>query len=65
MATTPVARLVGAGLVAGLAGVGYAAGVEVRSFTVRRFDVPVLPPGSRPVRILHLSDLHLTPHQAH
>ena len=65
MATSPVARLVGAGLVAGLAGVGYAAGVEVRSFTVRRFDVPVLPAGSRPIRILHLSDLHLTPHQAH
>src|SRR4051794_2131479 len=65
MASSPVARLVGAGLVAGLAGLGYAAGVEVRSFTLRRFDVPVLPPSSRPIRVLHLSDLHLTPHQAH
>src|SRR3954454_16038965 len=65
MASSPVARLVGAGLVAGLAGLGYAAGVEVRSFTLRRFGVPVLPPSSRPIRVLHLSDLHLTPHQAH
>src|SRR3954452_122189 len=65
MASSPVARLVGAGLVAGLAGLGYAAGVEVRSFTLRRCDVPVLPPSSRPIRVLHLSDLHLTPHQAH
>src|SRR4051794_3502694 len=65
MAPFPVARLLGAGALAGLAGVGYAAGVEVRSFTVRRFDVPVLPAGSRPIRVLHLSDLHLTPHQAH
>src|SRR3954451_24953623 len=65
MAPFPVARLLGAGALAGLAGVGYAAGVEVRSFTVRRFDVPVLPAVSRPLRVLHLSDLHLTPHQAH
>jgi len=65
MATSPVVRLLGAGLVAGLAGVGYAAGVEVKSFTLRRFDVPVLPAGSRPIRVLHLSDLHLMPRQAH
>ncbi|WP_129667100.1 metallophosphoesterase [Phytoactinopolyspora endophytica] len=44
-------------------GLAYAAGYEVRSFRLRRFDVPVLPPGSRPIRILHLSDLHLTPRQ--
>jgi predicted MPP superfamily phosphohydrolase len=58
-------RLLGLGVLAGAAGVGYAAGIEVRNFTLRRVDVPVLPPGSKPLRVLHLSDLHLTPHQAH
>jgi len=48
---------------AGVAGVGYAAGYEVRAFTLRRFDVPVLPAGSKPLRVLHVSDLHMTPHQ--
>jgi predicted MPP superfamily phosphohydrolase len=65
MASSPLVRLLGLGFVAGAAGLAYAAGIEVRSFTVRRVDVPVLPRGSRPIRVLHLSDLHLTPHQAH
>jgi predicted MPP superfamily phosphohydrolase len=52
----------GAGLVAA-GGLAYAAGYEVRSFRLRRLDVPVLAPGSRPLRILHISDLHLTPGQ--
>lgn len=63
MASSPLARLLGLGVLAGVAGVGYAAGIEVRNFTLRRVDVPVLPPGSRPIRVLHLSDLHLTPTQ--
>ena len=43
--------------------VAYAAGYEVRSYRLRRIDVPVLAPGSRPLRVLHVSDLHLTPGQ--
>ncbi|WP_116949217.1 metallophosphoesterase [Jiangella endophytica] len=43
------------------AGLVYSAGYEVRAYRLRRFDVPVLAPGSRPLRVLHLSDLHLTP----
>lgn len=35
--------------------------VEARSFVLRRVDAPVLEPGAAPVRVLHLSDLHLTP----
>ena len=51
-----------------LAGVGvgcvaYGAGIEVRSFRLRRVEVPVLPPGAAPIRVLHLSDLHLMPGQ--
>ncbi|WP_174256007.1 metallophosphoesterase [Phytoactinopolyspora mesophila] len=46
-----------------LGGLAYAAGYEVRSYRLRRFEVPVLPPGSRPIRVLHVSDLHMTPNQ--
>ena len=39
----------------------YAGLVEVRAFTLRRVEVPVLPPGAEPLRVLQVSDLHLTP----
>jgi uncharacterized protein len=58
-----ITKVLGLGALAGLAGLGYAAGIEVRNFTVRQVRVPVLPPGSRPVRVLHMSDLHLVPSQ--
>jgi predicted MPP superfamily phosphohydrolase len=45
------------------AGTTYAAGVEVRHWTLRQATLPVLPLGAPPVRILHISDLHMTPHQ--
>jgi uncharacterized protein len=48
----------------GAACFAYAAVYEVRSFRLRRFDVPVLPEGAAPIRVLHISDLHLTPRQA-
>ncbi|RJL22017.1 metallophosphoesterase [Bailinhaonella thermotolerans] len=48
-------------LAAGAAGLGYASVIERNWFRLRRFDVPVLAPGSRPLRILQISDLHLTP----
>jgi predicted MPP superfamily phosphohydrolase len=54
----------GAGLaVAGAATLAYASLIERNLFTQRRFDVPVLEPEAEPLRILHLSDLHLTPGQ--
>ena len=58
-----VARGLGAAAAVGAAGLAYSAGYEVRAFRLRRFEVPVLPRGARPVRILQLSDLHLTPPQ--
>lgn len=48
---------VGAGLVA------YGSLIERNAYTVRRFDVPVLPPGAQPLRVLHVSDLHITADQ--
>src|SRR4051794_27236603 len=53
----------GAGAAIGLATLAYAAGIEVRNFVVRRASVEVLPPGQRPLKVLHVSDLHLTPSQ--
>jgi uncharacterized protein len=46
---------------AGAACVAYAAAVEVRWFALRRVTVPVLPAGTAPLKVLHLSDLHLMP----
>ncbi|MGH3489573.1 MAG: metallophosphoesterase [Actinopolymorphaceae bacterium] len=43
--------------------VAYAAFYEVGAYRLRRFDVPVLAPGSAPLRLLHISDLHLMPDQ--
>jgi predicted MPP superfamily phosphohydrolase len=40
---------------------GYASVIERNWFALRRFEVPVLPAGVEPIRVLHLSDIHLTP----
>ncbi len=63
MRLLPLLRaLVGAGAVSGAALTAYAAR-ETRQFRLRRVDVPILPPGQRPLRVLHLSDIHMTPGQ--
>ena len=54
-------RLIGTAVAAGAAVAGYATVVERNWFALRRYDVPVLPPGSPTLRLLHLSDAHLTP----
>jgi uncharacterized protein len=46
---------------AGAAALGYAALIERNWFALRRLDIPVLPPGSPELRVLHISDVHLTP----
>ena len=52
--------LAGAGLATGVGALAWA-GYEAGSFRLRRVEVPVLPRGARPLRVLHLTDLHLTP----
>ena len=47
----------------GLAGLGYAAGVEVNLYRLRQFELPVLDPGAKPLRILQVSDIHMVPGQ--
>ncbi|WP_430540434.1 2-oxo acid dehydrogenase subunit E2, partial [Mycolicibacterium poriferae] len=69
MALTPVSalgrattRLAAGALVAGAATTAYAAW-EARHYVLRERTLPVLPAGARPLRVLHLTDLHMTPGQ--
>ncbi|ASD21100.1 metallophosphatase [Cryobacterium sp. LW097] len=48
---------------AGLAAFAWGSLVERRRFTLREVTVPVLAPGSDPITVLHLSDLHMAPWQ--
>jgi predicted MPP superfamily phosphohydrolase len=57
-----LAALVGAGTTAGAGLTAYALW-EARQYTLRRVEVPLLPADTRPVRVLHLSDIHMTPGQ--
>src|SRR5699024_7051443 len=54
-----------AALLAGavVAGTAYASGWERNAFTLRRQTLPLLAPGSEPLTILHISDLHMMPGQ--
>jgi predicted MPP superfamily phosphohydrolase len=56
------ARVAAASVAAGALGAGYA-WTEARWFALRHVVLPVLPPGARELRVLHLSDLHLAPYQ--
>ena len=59
---TPLGR--GALAVAAVGASGLAWGlIEARWYVLREVTVPVLPAGQRPLRILHLTDLHLRPDQ--
>ncbi|WEO78014.1 metallophosphoesterase [Cryobacterium sp. SO2] len=48
---------------AGLAAFAWGSLVERRRFTLREVTAPVLAPGAAPIRVLHLSDLHMAPWQ--
>jgi predicted MPP superfamily phosphohydrolase len=56
-------RAAGAVALAGAAALAWGALVEVRWYALRQVSVPVLPAGQEPLRVLHVSDLHLTPDQ--
>lgn len=45
----------------GAAAIGYASVIERNWFALRQVEVPVLPVDATPLRVLHISDLHLTP----
>lgn len=47
----------------GFGGLAWGSIVERNRFTVRREVVPILDPGARPIRMLHITDLHMAPWQ--
>ncbi len=55
----PVASVLAAGTALGLGTLGYSLW-EAQSFRLRRSSVAVLPAGSPSLRLLHVSDIHLT-----
>lgn len=57
-----VRRTMTLGAVAGAGLASYAAW-EARQYTLRRVTVPLLPPGHAPMKVLHLSDIHMAPDQ--
>lgn len=60
MNTRAIGRWVAGAAVAGAATLAYASLIERNLFTLRRYDVPVLAPDAEPLRVLHLSDMHMT-----
>ena len=56
-------RLLAGVALAGTALVAWGSLVERNRFTLREVTLPLLPAGSAPLRVLHLSDLHVTPWQ--
>lgn len=59
----PLGRLILGAAALGASGLGYAAGIERRQWTLRRATLPVLADGAEPLTVLHISDLHMTPGQ--
>ena len=51
----------GAVVAAGSATLAWSTLAEPRLFALRRFDLPVLDHGAWPIRLLHISDLHISP----
>lgn len=58
-----VKQIVGGLTLGAAAAFTYGVAIERRWYVLRRATVPLLAPGQRALRILHLSDLHLLPNQ--
>lgn len=59
----PLGWAAGLTLTTAAATLAYASTVERTLYQVREETVPVLPPGTPPLRVLHLSDIHMVPGQ--
>ncbi len=59
----PAVRIALAIGAAGAGALAWGSLVERTRWTLRRADVPVLPTGAAPIRVLHISDLHMAPWQ--
>ncbi|MGO2791552.1 metallophosphoesterase, partial [Microbacterium gubbeenense] len=61
--TRPLPAALAAVGIAGAAAATWGIGIERYLFTVRHRTARILPPGTDPIRILHISDMHLAPWQ--
>lgn len=61
----PVATTLGLVGAVGVAALTWGIVIERNRYQVRQEILPVLAPGSRPITVLHLSDLHMAPWQHH
>ncbi len=60
---TTVARATGIAAAVGLGAFAWGVLVERNRFTIRHEVLPILDPGTRPITVLHLADLHMAPWQ--
>lgn len=63
-AASNTATALGAVAAVGAAAFAWGSLVERNRFTVRHATLPILPAGSAPLRVLHLSDAHMAPWQS-
>lgn len=61
--SSPLTKAAAATVGSGAAALAWASLVERNWYALRRFEMPVLAPGSRPLTVLHVSDLHIVPRQ--
>lgn len=61
--TVSAASVLGAAAAVGAAAFAWGSLVERNRFTIRREHLPILKPGAAPLKVLHLSDLHMAPWQ--
>jgi predicted MPP superfamily phosphohydrolase len=59
----PSARLLAGAAAAGGTALAWGTLLEPRLFALRRYTLPILRPGSLPVRVLQVSDIHMVPGQ--
>ena len=57
----PVSKVLAGTTAVGAGVLAYAGLYEMNAFRLRRVEVPVLPAGAPALRVLHISDLHMTP----
>ncbi|MCF8588705.1 metallophosphoesterase [Gordonia liuliyuniae] len=63
ISATSLARLSAGAAGAAAAGLLYSTVIERNAFALRHVTAPLLEAGSSPLRVLHISDIHMTPHQ--
>ncbi|NLG46492.1 metallophosphoesterase [Gordonia sp. (in: high G+C Gram-positive bacteria)] len=61
--SSALARVAAGAAGAAAAGLVYSTVIERNAFTLRHATLPVLEPGASPLRVLHISDIHMMPNQ--